>query len=188
MKNSGKGFLIFQLVLAFLLFAIGLYRFAPSGDAIAELIKFFTNGFIKAFALRASVALVYIVLQSWIIFEQALNVPLWKRDKRLSLFEQFKAPRNNSHAFIAVGIILSGLAFAGIATASTSDRYMFVVLTQGALGELLGNIFTMAFAFFTKTRSMDAFRTWVDEKDNDSWVAVIVAVKLAILALFLVVG
>lgn len=189
---SGKAYLLLKSIILFLAFSAGIYFFAPSGQTISDLFAFLTKGFLIGLKVRGGVFVVYVLIMSIITFENVMDTPLlrwpWVRKDAITLGQQLRAVRNNSHMIILAGILLSGWQVATVLDASTPDMFIFAVLTRGAIGEMIGDIVTFIIAYFSGIRGLDQFKGWMDQKDNDSHAILIATIKFVAVGLALRIG
>jgi hypothetical protein len=189
---SGWTLMIIMTLLSLIAFACGVYFLSPNAQAVSNTFGFFTRGLWIGLRVRALVGIVYISLMAYVWFEHVLDTPLrrwpWSNPKRLTLVEQMKALHNNSHVIVLAGILISALLIMLTTAAATSTGFLFKVLTQGVVGEWIGNIFALGIARWFDMKTMDEFRDKVEEKYNDSPVILMVAFKLFWLGLVLSVG
>jgi hypothetical protein len=188
---SGTKFLLFKFGLLFLAFAVGQYFFSSSASQVTRNLQFLLGTSLwSEFSVKLLVVGVYTLVMCYLLFVHVLDTPLWRTrntPKEVITFpEQIKMAHNGSYTILFVGILLSGVAFVVMLRGANFQAFMYAVLTRGAIGELFGDLLTILVTrFIFKVKSLDEFKTWVNEKYNDDHAELVRGLKLAVLLIAL---
>lgn len=164
---SVKLFLAIEFAFLALVFAAGLFFVAPNNQVINN-----TLGGIGRYLVEVGVkfGLVTIIafVQAYFIFTNVLGTPLCQ------LRGKFEKSRNDSHAYIVVGILGSAAAALTMAGGANLAQYAYQTCTRVAIGYAIATLGVILAARFFGVKTMDQFRDWIDMEDNDSY-AILVA-------------
>jgi hypothetical protein len=176
---SGIVYLALTFVAMALIFAAAQYFLAPSANVVNEAYaKTFewVNEYGKRLALVAGITFVF----AYAVFTHVLDTPLRQ------LGSKFRKPQNDSHAIVLLGLAAKAVLLIAMIEGQSFDQYLYLVMTQGSVGELMATVVTLGIARFFGIRSMDEFRDKVEEKDNDTFTMLVVGFNVLTFSLALV--
>ena len=177
---SGKRYLLLWTILMVVIFAAAQIFLAPK----AVVTKTFEviPGWIGEYLIRMIFIGVLVLARAYITFTHVLDTPL----KQLKA--KFEKSRNDSHAIVLIGLAILAYILITAVKGVGFTQYLYIVMTRGALGEIVGDVITILVARFCfGIHSMDEFRDWVDAEDNNSHAILVMGIKIISLAVALAV-
>lgn len=159
---SGTLFFVAQLAVLSMVFVFGIYVLAPNDSVVVSTMGAF-GGYGIELIVKFGVLVVIVAAEGFLLFTQVLDTPLGM------LLAKYRKPRNNSHAVLMAGLLIATGVAVSLADASSARQFLYVMCTKAVVGHALAIVLTILYArLVLQVQSMDEFRDWVDQEDNDS--------------------
>ncbi len=164
-------FLPIEFSFLMILFAAGLFFIAPNREVIDNTMGGVSQ-YLAEVGIKFGLATIIAFIQAYVVFTHILDTPL------KLLRGKFEKSRNDSHAYILVGVIGSVTIALAMAGGANIAQYIYQLCTRVAIGYAITTIGTVLVARFFGVKSMDQFRDWIDTEDNDSFAILVVGVMI----------
>ncbi len=159
---SGRKFLVAEFVFLVLVFAGGLAFLAPSIQVINNTLDGIGH-YLFEVGIKFVLVIAITLVQAYVVFTHVLDTPLTE------LRQKFNKSRNDSHAYVLVGIIGGAVVALTMARGVNLNQYVYQLCTRAAVGYGIATIAAGLTAGCFGVKSMDDFRDWIDTEDNDSY-------------------